>query len=131
MWITEKAPSAEGPKQLYIDARRIALTLREQSAAGETPREMQALYQFWGYILLRDFNAGMYDEFRKFALEDAAKATPSLLGLRYLLKYYDRLINKPGPKPWPGERAAPEIFQLHFNEAMEMMNQASRATAGL
>jgi la-related protein 1 len=82
---------------------------------------MHKLYKFWSQMLLNDFNAKVYEEFRGFALEDASRDAPSVSGLRTLLEFYDKLLlNTNTRKPWPQDRAVPEIFTAHMNEALEL-----------
>jgi la-related protein 1 len=82
---------------------------------------MQKLYKFWSQMLLNDFNSKVYQEFRDFALEDASGEAPSKCGLKYLLEFYDKLLIKTNTrKPWPQDRAVPEIFTAHLNEAVEL-----------
>lgn len=82
---------------------------------------MQKLYEFWSRMLLNDFNAKVYQEFRELALEDASRDVPLRSGLKYLLEFYDRLLLKTNTrKPWPSGRAVPEIFTAHFNEAADL-----------
>lgn len=72
-------------------------------------------------MLLKDFNAKVYQEFRALALEDASREVPLRSGLKYLLEFYDGLLLKTDTrKPWPSDRAVPEIFTAHFNEAAEL-----------
>lgn len=82
---------------------------------------MQKLYKFWSQMLLNDFNAKVYREFRELALEDASREAPLRCGLKYLLEFYEKLLLETNTrKPWPQGRAAPEIFTAHFNEAVEL-----------
>ena len=82
---------------------------------------MQKLYKFWSQMLLNDFNAKVYQEFRDLAFEDASSEAPSKYGLKSLLEFYDRLLLKTNTrKPWPQDRAVPEIFTAHLNEAVEL-----------
>jgi la-related protein 1 len=82
---------------------------------------MHKLYKFWSRMLLNDFNAKVYQEFRDLALEDASREIPVKVGLKYLLEFYDGLLLHTNTrKPWPKDRAVPEIFTAHFNEAAEL-----------
>jgi la-related protein 1 len=105
----------------YSEIRKAALEHRQNSKAGDAPREMQKLYKFWSQMLLNDFNAKVYQEFRDLALEDASAEAPSKYGLKSLLEFYDKLLLKTNTrKPWPQDRAVPEIFTAHLNEAVEL-----------
>jgi len=81
---------------------------------------MRKLYQFWSQMLLKDFNSGVYTEFRELALKDVSQKVPTRCGLKHLLEFYEKLLlDSEGQKPWPQGRAIPGIFQLHFQEALE------------
>ncbi|KAK3941878.1 La-related protein 1A [Diplogelasinospora grovesii] len=128
-WISESAGSASNqPKsgRPYLEIYKTAVELRNNAKAGETPKEMQALYKFWSGFLSRSFNAKVYEEFRSMALEDAKDARRC--GLKYLLDFYEKLLNTASPKPWPQGRATPEIFQLHYQEALYTTERASATT---
>jgi la-related protein 1 len=82
---------------------------------------MQKLYNFWSQMLLNDFNAKVYQEFRDLALEDASREAPSTSGLKSLVEFYEKLLLETNTrKPWPQDRAVPEIFTAHMNEAVEL-----------
>jgi la-related protein 1 len=105
----------------YAEIRRTALEQRQNAKSVETPKEMQKLYKFWSQMLLNDFNANVYQEFKGLAFEDAMRETSLRCGLKHLLEFYDRLLlNTNTRKPWPQDRAVPEIFTAHFNEAVEL-----------
>jgi la-related protein 1 len=127
VWIDGQASAStkqQRQRRPYAEIRQAALEQRLNAKAGETPREMQKLYKFWSQMLLNDFNAKVYQEFRNFALEDASREAPSKYGLKYLLEFYDRLLLKTNTrKPWPQDRAVPEIFTAHLNEAVELNNK--------
>lgn len=87
---------------------------------------MQKLYNFWSQMLLNDFNAKVYQEFRDLALEDASREAPSTSGLKSLLEFYEKLLLETNTrKPWPQDRAVPEIFTAHMNEAVELDRKLS------
>ncbi|KAL1838311.1 hypothetical protein VTJ49DRAFT_2823 [Mycothermus thermophilus] len=124
VWLDGQAPaSATGQtdRKPYPEIRSAALEQRRNAKDGETPREMQKLYKFWSHLLLNDFNAKVYEEFRSLALEDASRETPSTCGLNSLLEFYNKLLLSGNTrKPWPQDRAVPEIFTAHMNEAVEL-----------
>ncbi|KAL2269854.1 hypothetical protein VTJ83DRAFT_2038 [Remersonia thermophila] len=124
VWVDGQAPaSAAGQtdRKPYTEIRNAALEQRRNAKDGETPKEMQKLYKFWSHLLLNDFNAKVYQEFRSLALEDASRETPSTCGLKNLLDFYNKLLlSSNARKPWPQDRAVPEIFTAHMNEAVEL-----------
>ncbi|KAL2172405.1 hypothetical protein VTG60DRAFT_5680 [Thermothelomyces hinnuleus] len=124
VWVDAQASTStneQRDRKPYVEIRKTALEQRRSAKAGETPKEMQKLYRFWSQMLLKDFNAKVYQEFRDLALEDARQETPSTWGLKCLLEFYDKLLLKTNTrKPWPQDRAVPEIFTAHMNEAVEL-----------
>jgi la-related protein 1 len=124
VWVDGQAPAStkgQTERKPYTEIRSAALEKRQNAKDGETPTEMQKLYQFWSHLLLNDFNAKVYQEFRTLALEDASRETPATCGLKSLLDFYNKLLlNNNTRKPWPQDRAVPEIFTAHMNEAVEL-----------
>jgi la-related protein 1 len=124
VWVDEQASvltKEPRDRKPYTEIRKAALEQRQTTKANETPKEMQKLYKFWSQMLLNDFNAKVYEEFRGLAFEDALQEAPSRCGLKSLLEFYEKLLLKTNTrKPWPQDRAVPEIFTAHMNEAMEL-----------
>jgi la-related protein 1 len=114
----QKPDSEDQIEERYVDLRRRALDERHVAKAGETPRDMKTLYQFWSHFLVHSFNPRMYEEFRTCALEDAAKEVPARAGLKCLLQYYNELLYGNKQKPWGNDRPVPEIFNLHYQGAL-------------
>lgn len=80
--------------EYYVDVRARALDQRQSASPGEVPDDMKRLYRFWAHSLITHFNAGMYKEFRQFAIEDATSQVPSRNGLGNLLKFYHRVLSR-------------------------------------
>ncbi|KAL1646873.1 hypothetical protein SLS58_003008 [Diplodia intermedia] len=77
---------------LYTELYKSALKQREAVPIGNCPYDMVVLYQFWSHFLIRNFNTGMYDEFRRLAFEDIARRS-SDVGMRCLVKYYGEALS--------------------------------------
>lgn len=122
VWLDQYSPESANvrmDRQPYTAVRQEALSQRQKATNGEIPKEMQTLYEFWPKLLLKNFNDKVYSEFRTLALEDASKESPNKQGLKCLIEYYNNiLLNNDIPKPWPQDRAAPELLQHHYQDAL-------------
>ncbi|KAM7190371.1 La-related protein 1A [Naviculisporaceae sp. PSN 640] len=111
-------PIETAVKRPYSQVKQAALAQRQQANAGETPEQMRGLYKFWSQLLIQNFNARLYQEFRSLSLEDADQ--DKLFGLRYLLDFLNNLYNDQVKKPWLQTPIIPEVFQLHLQEANDI-----------
>ncbi|OJD37593.1 la domain-containing protein [Diplodia corticola] len=77
---------------LYTELYKSALKQREAVPIGNCPYDLVVLYQFWSHFLIRNFNTGMYNDFRRLAFEDIAHRS-SDVGMRCLVKYYGEALS--------------------------------------
>lgn len=113
MWVKgqrQQSISERNTEALYTSYRARALKHREASAAGETHSDMKLLYEFWSHFLCRNFNLTMYNEFRKYALEDASQQ--ALAGMKNLISYYDEVLNSK-------KKVIPETLARHYIEIVK------------
>jgi len=91
-----------------------ALEQRDQGLHGADNHEMEILYQFWPTFLFQNFNAGMYDDFYRFALEDLNHGSKN--GSTHLAKYYGYKLAADKPL---SDRAAHDIVAAISQESGE------------
>lgn len=127
-WFTEKKSS--GQTANYSDLRLRGLEQRRFAKPGEVPRDMRELYQFWASFLINDFNAGLYEEFRAHALEDAnprREGASAKYGLLKLMAFYNEVLANEDRRLWAGTRAYPEVLNAHYEEAKRVAAAAAAA----
>ncbi|EHA57993.1 hypothetical protein MGG_05706 [Pyricularia oryzae 70-15] len=112
----------EANKTNYPAFHSQALEQRKKSAPGETCPDMHNLYRFWVDFLSNSFNNKLYTEFRQLALDDGAKQPPSPAGVRYLLGFYENLVNS--------RRPYPAVLDSHYHEARKVSDALSSVTNG-
>lgn len=120
IWAEQHSGEDSTRTEAYTVFRKQALDERQAAQSGETPRAMMNLYGFWSHFLIGKFNAKMYSEFRTCAIEDASGENPTKDGLKCLVRYYKKLFSHDAPKPWGHDRPIPEIFTLHYQEALAL-----------
>lgn len=96
-WVKDKdAPVEVLPTDLLHESynvfRQRAIQERESNTNDDGHRDMDVLYQFWSHFLIRNFNAGMYNEFKSLAFDDVS-SKKSTRGLDHLIHYYDAALS--------------------------------------
>lgn len=96
-WVKDKdAPVEVLPTDLIHESynvfRERAIQQREPNTSDDDHRDMDVLYQFWSHFLIRNFNAGMYNEFKSLAFDDVS-SKESTRGLDHLIHFYDAALS--------------------------------------
>jgi len=95
----------------YPSLRELALSQREHS---HFDGALAPLYPFWSEFLSApsQFNLGMYEDFKTWALEDHEKGNDN--GKKHLIKFYDTMLTSRTPMT---ERIATDIVEIARKES--------------
>jgi len=120
MWVKnheQTSISEHNTQESYTAFHARTLKKREHSTPGDISSDMKLLYEFWSHFLCRNFNLTMYNDFRKYALEDAREK--SMIGMKNLISYYDQvLLNK--------EKVIHDTLAQHYVETVKNEEDGER-----
>ncbi|KAK2755891.1 hypothetical protein FQN54_005687 [Arachnomyces sp. PD_36] len=96
-WVKDRdAPIEVLPTDLLHESydvfRNRAIQQHETSTTDDGHRDMDVLYQFWSHFLIRNFNAGMYNEFKSLAFDDVS-SKGSTRGRDHLVRFFDAVLS--------------------------------------
>lgn len=83
----------------------------EQRMQGRGDEDMEFLYQFWSHFLIRNFNLGMYEEFRALAMDHQQHGFSN--GHKHLIRYYETLLLGKAPL---SDRIAQDVVAMAESE---------------
>lgn len=99
LWVKEGDIPAESLDdgeyhERYGTFRPRALAERQSAPHGESPWNMNHLYEFWSHFLVDVSSPRMYKEFRTVAIEDQSTRGSSD-GMQYLVRFYGDTLRSP------------------------------------
>ena len=103
--VTEQEDVSHEP---YLIVRERALEQREQDLPSD---DTNVLYEFWSHFLVRNFNLGMYQEFRILALDDLQNGSDA--GSKHLALYYQAVLSG---KTCISDRIAHDVVEMAMTE---------------
>jgi la-related protein 1 len=107
----------------YNQLRSESLEQRNEARTGTCPPKLNILYEFWCHFLIRNFNSGMYSEFKRLANEDASDRY-DFVGLQNLVKFYAQSLSS---QNMIRDQVARDYVQLVNEEPAKLENAAFKS----